>query len=102
MLLAFKASLDLLSDLGKSFDRDTEWLFLGTAWLLGSGSSRALSFYFLGGKQFYMMSDILQVFGKSAVSEERKVNFLGGLVPLFCVQVSCKVYGLLFSSEIRL
>ena len=48
----FRASLGLLSDLGKSLDGDVEWLFLGTVWLLGSGGSPAMSFYFLEGKTF--------------------------------------------------
>ena len=39
------------------------------------------------------------LFAKAGVSEEHKESLLGGFVPPFCIQVSCEVYRLLFSSE---
>jgi len=77
------------------------------SWLLGSGGSRALSFYFLGEKRFYMMStcsvqQVSVLFAKAVVSEERKESVPGGFVPTFCVQVSHEVCRLLYSSEMHL
>lgn len=100
----FRASLGLLSDLDKSLDGDTEWLFLGTGLAFGVGRLMGSVILFPWGEYFCMMSthDVPQVsllFAKAAVLEEHKESFPGGFVPLFCVQVSREVYRLLFSSE---